>query len=195
MKIDATGNIIDIEDVSEMLDKLGFEPESVREATGNQLPPKSQFLSMLNVFGQILPDRPVRVGESWGSGTQEREKDAQGTFTTYTLKSRKNGVSTVEVGGTIFMETQGQTGAQTGQPTGRGRRGMGGGAMNISMKSEGTLKGEIKMDESSGMILESTFEQDVRMKVTSTSRRDPSQTNESEMRNKSSSVITVKKLN
>lgn len=100
----------------------------------------------------IYPDNPVRIGDSW---TKKRTVPQQGMIlelnSTYTLQSRSNGLSTVEVKGTTEMKM------------GSGMPGLGDlpPGMSVKFNMQGTQEGTLFISETTGLIQES----DITLKI------------------------------
>jgi len=143
VRIAPDGEILEVDGVEEMLENiLDKLPPAQRESLEEAL--RQQFSSdaLKDEMGKsfvIYPDKPVGVGDSW----KEKQVTGIGTLpitldTTWTLKMRRGGRSTVEV--TSLIETI------PGMPAEQGSTG-------AIYRLVGEQRGTIEIDESTGWII------------------------------------------
>jgi hypothetical protein len=95
----------------------------------------------------IYPDKPVGIGDSWSRNITYSSGSSMIQENKWTLKERKNGVAVIEVVSTIKPNPQ-------AKPAEMGTQGM-----TSSSEFTGTQQGLIEMQESTGLIIKSTINQ------------------------------------
>jgi hypothetical protein len=109
---------------------------------------KDQFDNMkqnLNSGMAILPDHPVKKGESWNADIEVSSGVKMKMHTKYTLKDVKDGRAVLEVDGKMEIPSQDNKG--------------------MNMSGDGTIKGSSEVDMKTGMTLKSDLVQDMNMKT------------------------------
>ncbi|MGB9722517.1 MAG: DUF6263 family protein [Chloroflexia bacterium] len=159
MKISPTGEVLEVSGIQEMveevlgrLDTLGASRDELMQTLGQWMDEKG-LVQTTGLSTAVYPDHPVAVGESWSQETSGGGIGAiaLATHTTWTLRSRQGGVSTIEIRSTV----QSAPGAAPMEMMG----------IQVTYDIGGTQNGTMQVDETTGWIVHAEVNQNLEGKI------------------------------
>ncbi|HMP83322.1 MAG TPA: DUF6263 family protein [Verrucomicrobiota bacterium] len=149
--IDASGKVEKVEGVSELMTRIGFNRKSQTHAMFGQMF-SEETLKQYGAFGEAMPNRIVKVGESW---SDEREMDSGIGRMNVDMKSTFKNWNQYGDYKCALIRVEGKMSSASGAPSP---------GTTITME-KGTTSGDIWFDPVLGMIVNQIVNQDMTLKM------------------------------
>ena len=152
LKITPEGRVTEVRNIDKIrksiMEKFSSEPASQQMmGTIDKLLNEQSIKESTESMIAIYPDEPVGIGDSWSRTLAVSSGSPMIIANKWTLMNRKDGIAIIDVNSVMTTNPSAEP--------------MDMGTMKVSYKLSGTQSGRMEMQESTGIIIKSTMNQDI----------------------------------